>query len=148
MRTRTALTASLVLVAAAGSLTPALAGGKPKPIVKEYSATASTPGGAGSQATETVCSDTVPGSTFDVEFKAPFTGRLSAKQDGFQGDWDFVLVQDGANAAESAQEVTDPINRPEEITGFKLKKGQTVTIRSCNFAGSPTAHVAYKFVAI
>ena len=147
MRTRTALTASLVLVAAAGSLAPATAATKkPKPIVKEYTATAPLPSPTNVQ--RGVCAADVPQSAYDLVFKAPFTGRLSAKQDGFQGDWDFAFRDGDANAAESAQEATDDPQRPEEITVFKLKKGQEITIRSCNFAGGPTAHVKYQFKAI
>jgi hypothetical protein len=146
MRTRTALAASLALVAAAGSLSPALAGKKPKPITKEYTATAPlmSPTNAG----QTVCAAAVPQSAYDEVFKAPFAGRLSAKQDGFVGDWDFAFQQDGANSAESAQAVTDDPQRPEEITGYKLKKGEEITIRSCNFSGGPTAHVKYTFTAL
>lgn len=144
MRARTCLLTATVLIAGVGSVTPAMAGGA-KPITKEYTATAGTPGGAGSYAQSTTCSDTVSGSTYDVTFKAPVAGRLSAKQDKFQGDWDFAFYQDGTVAAESAQQPTEPLDRPEEITGFKLKKGASVTIRSCNFSGGPTAHVKYTF---
>jgi hypothetical protein len=143
MRTRTALVASLVLVAGVGSLSPALAG--PKPVSKSYTATAGTPGGVASQANSTICSDTVPGSTFDMTFKAPFKGRLTVDQTGFQGDWDLALVQDGGNSAESAQDLTADPQTPEHIDGFKLKKGEEVTIRSCNFAGGPTANLKYVF---
>ena len=147
MRTRTAIVSTLALVVAAGSLSPAVAATKkPKPITKEYTASAPMP--SPTNVVQGVCSADVPQSAYDVEFKAPFTGRLSAKQDQFQGDWDFAFMQDGSNSAESAQDVTEAPDRPEEITGFKLKKGQTVTIRSCNFSGGPTAHVKYTFVAI
>jgi hypothetical protein len=149
MRTRTALVLSLSLVAAAGSASPALAGKKPAPVKKEYTASANVPGGVGSQADSVICSDTVAPSVFDATFKAPFAGRLNVKQDGFQGDWDLALVQDGANSAESAQDMTSTdVSRPEEVSGFKLKKGEEVTIRSCNFVGGPTAHVAYTFTAL
>ena len=148
MRTRSALVISLSLVAAAGSLSPAIAG-KPKPVTKEYTASANVPGGVGSQADSQICSDTIAASVYDVTFKAPFKGRFSVKQDGFQGDWDLALVQDGANSAESAQDMTSTdISRPEEITGYKLKKGEEITVRSCNFAGGPTAHVKLTFTAL
>ena len=143
MRTRTALVASIALVAGIGSFSPAFAG--PKPVSKTYSASANTPGGVASQAESQICSDTVPGSTFDVTFKAPFKGRLTVDQTGFQGDWDLTLVQDGANSAESAQDLTGDPQTPEHIEGFKMKKGEEVTIRSCNFAGGPTANVKYVF---
>jgi hypothetical protein len=143
MRTRTALAASLVLVAGVGSLAPAFAG--TKTVTKSYTASAFPPGGVASQATSTICSDAVPGSTFDATFKAPFKGRLTVDQTGFQGDWDLTLVQDGSNSAESAQDMTADPQTPEHIDGFKMKKGEEVTIRSCNFAGGPTASVKYSF---
>jgi hypothetical protein len=143
MRTRTALAASLVLVAGVGSLSPAFAGGKT--VTKAYTATASSPGVTNFALG--VCEGSVPGSNFDTTFKAPFAGRLTVDMTGFMGDWDMALVQDGANAAESAQDPTkqpDPMT-PEHIDGFKLKKGEEVTIRNCNFSGGPTANVKYVF---
>jgi hypothetical protein len=141
MRTRTALAASLIVVAGVGSLSPALAG--PKSITKSYTATAFPPGPT--NVVQGVCHGDVPGSNFDMTFKAPFKGRLTVDQNGFQGDWDLALVQDGANSAESAQDATADPQTPEHIDGFKLKKGEEVVIRSCNFSGGPTANVKYVF---
>ena len=141
MRTRTALAASLVLVAGFGSLSPALAG--PKAVTKSYTATAFPP--SPTNVAQGVCNGDVPGSNYDVTFKAPFKGRLTVDQNGFQGDWDLALVQDGSNSAESAQSATDDPQTPEHIDGFKLKKGEEVIIRSCNFSGGPTANVKYTF---
>lgn len=141
MRTRTALAASLVLVAGVGSLSPALAG--PKVVSKTYTATAFPPGPTNVQLG--VCNGDVPGSNFDETFKAPFKGKLTVDLSGFQGDWDMALVQDGANAAESAQDVSADPQTPEHIEGFKLKKGEEVTIRTCNFLGGPSANVKYVF---
>lgn len=141
MRTRTALIASLVLVAGAGSLSPALAG--PKPVTKSYTASAFPP--APTNAATGVCNGDVPGSNYDYAFKAPFKGKLTVDMTGFQGDWDMALVQDGSNAAESAQQPTEDPQRPERVEGFKLKKGEEVIIRSCNFSGGPTANVKFVF---
>jgi hypothetical protein len=143
MRTRTALVAGLVLAAGFGSLSPAMAKGKT--VTKSYTATAATPGPT--NAATTVCEGKVPGSYFDETFKAPFTGKLQVDETGFQGDWDLGLFQDGTLAAQSAQDPTkqpDP-QTPEHIDGFKLKKGEAVVIRSCNFTGGPTANVTYVF---
>jgi hypothetical protein len=142
MRTRTALAASLVLVAGVGSLSPALAKGG-KTVTKSYTATTTAPSPTNVQLG--VCHGDVPGSNFDENFKAPFAGRLTVDQTGFVGDWDMALVQDGANSAESAQSATADPQTPEHIDGFKLKKGEEVTIRSCNFSGGPTANVKYVF---
>lgn len=141
MRTRTALVATLVLVGGAGSLSPALAG--PKPVTKSYTATAFPP--SPTNVARGVCNGDVPGSNFDVTFKAPFKGKLTVDMNKFVGDWDMALVQDGANAAESAQQATDDPQTPERVEGFKMKKGEEVIIRSCNFSGGPTAEVTYVF---
>jgi hypothetical protein len=143
MRPRTALVASLVLVAGVGSFSPALAG--PKTITKTYTATAFPPGPTNAAAG--VCNGDVPGSNFDETFKAPFKGKLQVDMTGFQGDWDMALVQDGANSAESAQDVSADPQTPEHIEGFKLKKGEEVVIRTCNFLGGPTANVKFVFKA-
>ena len=140
MRTRTALATSLVLVAGLGSLTPALAG--PKSVTKSYTATG-TP--SPTNVALGVCNGDIPGSNYDETFKAPFKGRLTVDLTGFVGDWDMALVQDGSNSAESAQDATADPQTPEHIDGFKLKKGEEVTIRSCNFSGGPTANVKYVF---
>ncbi len=143
MRTRTALVVSLALVAAAGSLSPALAGSKT--VTKSYTATAATPGP--SNVVLGVCHGDVPGSFFDEKFKAPFKGKLQVDQTGFVGDWDLGLFQDGALVAQSAQAATDNPQTPEHIEGFKLKPGEEVVIRSCNFSGGPTANLKYVFKA-
>ncbi|MDT7572200.1 MAG: hypothetical protein QOE05_2374 [Actinomycetota bacterium] len=143
MRTRTALVAGLVLVAGFGSLSPAMAKGKT--VTKSYTATAATPGPT--NAATSVCEGKVPGSYFDETFKAPFKGKLMVDQTGFQGDWDLGLFQDGALSSQSAQDVTADPQTPEHIEGFKLKKGEEVVIRSCNFAGGPTASLKYVFQA-
>ena len=142
MRIRTALLATAVGVAGFGSLSPALAAPK-KPVTKEYTATAPVPDPANYALGN--CDGSVPQSKFEETFKAPFTGKLAVRMDGFQGDWDLGLFQDGALAADSAQDVSEPVDTPESIEGFKLKKGEEVVIRSCNFSGGPTAHMKYTF---
>ncbi|MBK5306370.1 MAG: hypothetical protein JJD92_06745 [Frankiaceae bacterium] len=146
MRTRTALGVSLAVVTVAGAMSPAVAGPKPAPIKKSYTATASNP--SPTNIADGVCFGRVPGSNHDTTFKAPFAGRLTVKMNGFQGDWDMALVQDGTNSAESAQATEEDISRPEEVAGFKLKKGVEVIIRACNFSGGPTASVTYTFTAL
>ncbi|MCW2570885.1 MAG: hypothetical protein JWO88_943 [Frankiales bacterium] len=141
MRARTALAAGLVLVACVGSLSPALAKGKT--VTKEYDASAPVPDPANYALGN--CDGSVPMSKYEETFKAPFTGRLTVLMNGFQGDWDLGLFEDGALAADSAQAATDPIDTPEHVDGFKMKKGESVVIRSCNFSGGPTAHMKYTF---
>lgn len=147
MRIRTALATSVVLAVASGSLAPALAApakakAKPKPVTKTYTATAPLPSPV--NFATGVCNADVPQSAHDEVVTAPFAGRLTVKMTGFVGDWDLALRSDGSNAAESAQDAAaDAIDRPEEIAGYKLKKGEAITIRACNFAGGSTASVTY-----
>jgi hypothetical protein len=143
MRTRTALVASIALVAGIGSFSPALSAPKPKPVTKSYTATAATPGPT--NVALGVCNGDIPGSFYDETFKAPYKGKLMVDQTGFVGDWDLGLFQDGALSAQSAQDVTADPQTPEHIEGFKLKKGEEVVIRSCNFSGGPTANLKYVF---
>jgi hypothetical protein len=144
MRIRTALLTALVATSATGALSPALAA--PKPVSGSYTATAFPPSPTNVQMG--VCNGDIPGSNFDKDFKAPFAGRLTVDMSGFVGDWDMALVQDGANSAESAQDATADPQTPEHIEGYKLKKGEAVTIRSCNFLGGPTANVKFTFKAL
>jgi hypothetical protein len=142
MRIRTALVAAVVVATGLGSLSPALAGGK-KTITKEYDATAPVPDPANLALGN--CDGSVPQSKFEQTFKAPFTGKLTVDMNGFTGDWDLGLFEDGVLAADSAQDATADPQTPEHIEGFKLKKGGEVVIRSCNFSGGPTAHMKYSF---
>jgi hypothetical protein len=142
MRIRTALVAATIVATGLGSLSPALAGGK-KTVTKEYDATAPVPDPANLALGN--CDGSVPQSKFEETFKAPFTGKLTVDMNGFTGDWDLGLFEDGSLAADSAQDATADPQTPEHIEGFKLKKGEEVVIRSCNFSGGPTAHMKYAF---
>lgn len=143
MRTRTALATSLAAVLAVGSFAPALAApAKQKPVSKEYTATAFPPDpthitGGG------ICNTTNPASQHNEPFTVPFAGTLKIDMKGFQGDWDLALYSGSQLVASSAQQLEEPIDRPETIT-VKLKKvGQKLQIRACNFSGGPTANVKY-----
>ena len=147
MRARTALCVSLTVVVAAGALSPAVAGPKPKPVTKSYVATAFPPDPSHIALTEGICNTTNPTSQHNEPFTVPFPGTLKIDMTGFQGDWDLALYAGGSVLASSAQGLTDPINRPESITVKLKKKGQKLQIRACNFAGGPTANVTYVHTA-
>jgi hypothetical protein len=142
MRTRTALAASLAVVLAAGSLAPALAAPAKKPVTKEYTATAFPPDpshitGRG------ICNTVNPAAQHNEPFTVPFVGTLVVDLSGFQGDWDLALYNGSQLVASSAQQLEEPIDKPEKMT-VKLKKvGQKLSIRACNFSGGPTAKVKY-----
>lgn len=144
MRTRTALATSLAAVVAVGSLAPALAAPpKPKPVSKEYVATAFPPDPSHIAVTSGICNTTNPASQHNEPFTVPFAGTLVIDMSGFQGDWDLALYKGSTLLAESAQATEEDLQRPEKIT-IKLKKvGDKLSIRACNFAGGPTANVKY-----
>lgn len=152
MRTRTAVVSSLVLVAAVGGMSPAMA--KPKPITKSYTATTTSPdptpvvpelaGGPG------VCNPKIAGAKHETTFKIPYKGGLVVDLTGFQGDWALgVFDADGAPLATSDQgdDPTDLPDRPEHVDLSFKKKGEVVTIRACNFSGGLSANVKYVYTA-
>ncbi len=144
MRTRTVAAASLAAVLAAGSLAPALAAPtKPKPVSKQYTATAFPPDPSHVVITEGICNTTNPTSQHNEPFTVPFVGVLKVDMTGFQGDWDLALYSGSSLVASSAQDITDAPDRPESITVKLKKKGQKLSIRACNFSGGPTANVKY-----
>lgn len=149
MRARTALALSLSSVVALGALSPAVAAPakpKPKPVSKSYTATAMTPDPtpvAGEPVSAGVCEPTLPTAKFSEPLKVPFAGTLKITMSGFQGDWDLGLFQGGRKLAESAQDVTEPVDRPETIVLKIRKPGTVLEIRSCNFTGGPTAAMTY-----
>ena len=149
MRTRTALVASLTAVVAAGALSPAVAAPpKPKPVSKSYVATAFPPDPSHATGeTGGVCSTTNPASQHNEPFTVPFPGVLKVDMSGFMGDWDLAIYSGGSLMAESAQQLEEPIDRPESITIKLKKKGQKIQIRACNFSGGPTANVKYVHTA-
>lgn len=149
MRARTALVASLTAVVAAGALSPAVAAPakKPKPVSKSYTATAFPPDPSHAGVNEGICNTTNPASQFNEPFTVPFAGTIKIDMTGFQGDWDLAVWQGGTLLASSAQQLEEPIDKPESITLRLKKKGAKIQIRSCNFAGGPSAAVKYVHTA-
>lgn len=144
MRTRTALAASMTAVLAVGALAPAVAApAKPKPVSKEYVATAFPPDPSHVALTEGICNTTNPTSQHNEPFTVPFAGTLVVDMNGFQGDWDLALYSGGSLVASSAQDLQADPQSPEKMTVKLKKKGQKLSIRACNFAGGPTANVKY-----
>ena len=142
MRIRSAVAASLTVVLAAGALSPALAGPKPKPISKSYTATAGTPdptpitGQTGGN-----CSPTLASAKHEEPFTMPWAGTLKVDLTGFQGDWALAILDSKGNKiADHDNDVSEPIDTPSKIV-LKVKKKTDLVIRACNFAGGPTAKV-------
>jgi hypothetical protein len=146
MRPRPALTVSVALFAASASLAPVVAANakprpKPKPVTRTYLASAPLPSPVNVQTG--VCHADLPQSADDQLFTAPFAGRLFVRLYGFVGDWDLTFRGAAGTAAASRQQVTDAPDRPEEIDAYRMKRGEAVTIRACNFSGGPSATVSY-----
>lgn len=147
MRLRTAAVTAMVAVAAAGTLSPAVAGPKPKPVSKEYTATAPTPDPV-NPLVDGNCQPSLPESFHEEPFVVPFPGKLVVDLTGFQGDWALgVFTPDGAELASHDQQVGEPLDAPSQVTLKLKKKGQKLVIRACNFAGGPTANVKYVHTA-
>jgi hypothetical protein len=117
MRLRTVTVAALVAVAAAGTLSPALAA--PKTVKESYTATAPVP-------------DPTP--------KMPFAGKLQVDLTGFQGDWALAVLNDKGEKIAEHDNSDLPLDAPSQVV-LKVKKPTELIIRACNFAGGPTAQV-------
>ena len=147
MRVRSAALIALAASVAAGSFVPANAA-KKKPLKKTYSLQlAPMP-----DASETVaCSGAARmDANTDLEtIKVTGPGVLTVKVTEFSGDWDMaVLNSAGAVVSEGGGTVTpntsvDPMT---ETLKYKSKKAQTLTLKICNFLGTPTATVNYTYV--
>ena len=138
MRLRTVAAASMVAVAAAGTLAPALAA-PAKPITKTYTATAVTPDGT--PVAGDICDPVLPTAKHEEAFKVPGPGTLKVTMVQ-ELDWALALIDSkGKRLAESDGGVpTD-----KESMQVKFKKATDVVIRSCNFAGTPTSEITYTF---
>ena len=137
MRIRTLAATSLVAVAAAGSLAPALAA-PPKPIVEKYDATA-TPDPTTSNVTE-ICDPVTPTARHSHEFKVPAAGTLKVEL-GNTLDWAIGIRVNGKLVA-SADGGTPEV---KEVVQTKFKKATVVSVDTCNFAGEPTVPVTVTF---
>lgn len=137
MRLRTVAVTSMVAVAAAGTLTPALAA--PKQIKKTYTATAPTPDPT--PIAGDICSPTLPGSFHEQKFTVPAAGTLKVTMVQ-ELDWALAMI-DGKGKRLAESDGGTPTDA--ESMQVKFKKKTDVVIRACNFAGTPTSQVTYVF---
>ena len=139
MRLRTAAVTSLVAVAAAGTLAPALAAPPKKPITKTYTATAATPDP--SPVAGDICDPALPSAKHEEKFTVPAAGTLKVTMVQ-ELDWALALLDSkGKRLAESDGGTPTDV----ESMQVKFKKKTDVIIRSCNFAGTPTSEITYTF---
>ncbi len=142
MRLRTVAVTSLLAVAAAGSLAPAVAGpkSKPKPITKTYSVGPLLPDPT--PILGDICSPLTSASRHSEPFKVPAAGRLKVDI-AFTGDW-ALAMRDAKKGSRLAESDGASPETPESMD-VKFKKPTEVLIDACNFAGAPTATVTYTF---
>lgn len=137
MRLRLIAVSSMVAVAAAGTLAPALAA-PPKGFEKKYDATA-TPDPTTSNVTE-VCDPATPTAKHSTEIKVPAAGTLKVSLDNTL-DWAIGLRVNGKLIA-SADGGTPEV---KEVVQTKFKKATVVSVDACNFAGEPTVPVTVTY---
>ena len=131
MRARTVIVAGLAAVIAAGSLAPAVAAPKKKPMKLAWTASA-TPDPSSSNVRGT-CAPTVPTGIHHYTFKVPAAGTLEVTLNNTL-DWS-VAVRDAAGETLADADGGSP--ETLEMVTVKFKKAETISIDSCNFAGEP-----------
>ena len=137
MRLRLLATTSLVAVAAAGGLAPALAA-PPKAFEKKYDAQA-TPDPTTSNVGE-MCDPVTPTAKHSTEIKVPAAGTLKVALDNTL-DWAIGIRVNGKLVA-SADGGTPEV---KEVAQTKFKKATVVSVDVCNFAGEPTVPVTVTY---
>jgi type 1 fimbria pilin len=151
MRVRTAAPLALAALVAVGAPAQAAVKAKPKPQSKTYNLTLA-PSPDASEATGCSGPTRTDGVNMDVEtIKVTGPGLLSVEVTGFSGDWDTsVYNAAGSQLTEGGGTGTPPADPTatglKEVLKYKNKKAQTLSLRVCNFLGSPNATVKYTFV--
>ena len=149
MRKLIAVTAALGLVASL-SAAPAIAG-KPKKVHESFGATlAPFPKDERWQAAPGFEKPGCTSGQQDLhwvaqEFTAPGKGSLRVYMEGFQGDHDLYVFESETmfHRGDQAQ-VGTTMAPPEESVTVQLKKGQTITMVACNWAGHPEVVAHYE----
>ena len=143
-------TAAIALVGV-GTHSPASAAKKPAkkpPITKSYSMNL-LPVPDPPQGTPSCARAQLEGVSIHTEtFTTTGAGTLSAEVSGFAGDWDITVydtdglvgVGDGTSTGGGA-----PATSGKDTFVNSWKKGTTITVKTCNFAGSPQAKGSYTF---
>jgi hypothetical protein len=147
MQVRRVVPIAAIAVLAVGAYAPAMAKGKP--ITKSYDMqllpVPDPPSGTPSCARDQLIGVSIHQEKLTT--KGP--GTLKVKVNGFAGDWD-ITVYSGDKELEGVGDGTStgggaPATAGEDTFEMKFKKATTLDIRTCNFAGSPSAHGEYTF---
>ena len=139
---------ALVALAGASHLPAQAAKAKPKPLTRTYAMSlAPVP----NPPMGDTCTDPrLEGVAMHTEtVKTSGAGTLTAKVNGFAGDWDISItspegellgVGDGTTTGGGA-----PAQKGEDTVALSFKKATTFNVRMCNFAGTPSATGTFTF---
>jgi hypothetical protein len=147
MRSRTALSTTLVAALLAAAASPSLAATKPKPKPKpkpihgSYTATAYPDPTSTNPVTSEPCVPTLPTAKFSKPFKVPAAGILHVELAN-QLDWS-LAVRDADGEDEATSDGGLPTDK--EMVDVPLKKKQKILIDACNFLGEDSVTVSYTF---
>lgn len=141
MRTRTALAAAVALVAAAGSLSPALAGTTAKPIKGSWTASATPDPTGENPVSGNQCDPNIPTARATKAFTVPGPGTLDVSINN-QLDWSGDL-RDGSGDVLASADGGSPTDLEQFSASFKKKTA--VVIGACNLEGEPSVTVTYVF---
>jgi len=148
MQVRRVATVATLAVLAAGAYAPAMAAPK-KPVTRSYDMQL-LPVPDPPQGTPSCARDELIGISIHQEkLKTTGPGTLKVKVNGFSGDWD-ITVYSGDKELEGVGDGTStgggaPATAGEDTFEMKFKKPVSLDIRTCNFAGSPSAHGEFTF---
>lgn len=79
------------------------------------------------------------------EFTAPGKGTIRMWMEGFTGDHDIYLyIDDEVFLRGDQAQVGTAMAAPEEEISYAMKKGQTITMIACNWAGQPEVQAHYE----
>jgi hypothetical protein len=143
MRTRTALAGAAALLAAAGSMSPALAGPTGGVVKGSWTATA-TPNPTGNNpAGDEYCAPTGPVGRATSEFKVPGAGSLEMQLNNTL-DWSGD-IRDKASNEVLGQADGSSGPQDKEVVTATFKKATVVVLGACNLEGEPSINVTYTF---
>jgi hypothetical protein len=143
MRTRTALAGAAALLAAAGSMTPALAGPTGGGVVKGSWTATATPNPTGNNpAGSAYCSPTGPVGRATQEFTVPGPGSLEVTLNNAL-DWSGDIREKGSDEVLAQSDGGTPTDLESMSSTFKKKT--VVVMGACNLEGEPSVNVTYTF---
>jgi hypothetical protein len=142
MRTRTALAGAAALLAAAGSMTPALAGPTGGVVKGSWTATASPNPTGNNPAGDSYCAPTGPVGRATMDFTVPGPGTLEVSLNNTL-DWSGDIRDKASDEIEGQADGGSPTDA--EVMSASFKKKTVVTIGACNLEGEPSVNVTYTF---